>query len=185
MNLSNALAERCGKTCELCNGKTDLNAFTVAPRSDESIDNQVVICKTCASLMERDDLTDTHWRCLSESIWNPVEAVQALSYRLLQRVSAESWANDALSSVYLEDSTIEWALAQNKVLIHKDSNGNRLENGDTVVLTQELNVKGANFSAKRGTSVRKIRLVADNAEQIEGRINEQLIVILTKYVKKA
>ncbi|MEY4936045.1 MAG: hypothetical protein RIS64_2404 [Bacteroidota bacterium] len=54
-----------------------------------------------------------------------------------------------------------------------------------VVLTQELNVKGANFSAKRGTSVRKIRLVADNAEQIEGRVNEQLIVILTKYVKKA
>jgi protein PhnA len=185
MNLSNSLAERSTNTCELCNGKTGLNAFTVAPRSEESIDNQVVICTTCASLMASNDMTATHWRCLSESIWNPVEAVQALSYRLLQRVGSESWANDALSSVYLDDSTIEWALAQNKVLIHKDSNGNRLENGDTVVLTQELNVKGANFSAKRGTSVRKIRLVADNPEQIEGRVNEQLIVILTKYVKKA
>ena len=45
-------------------------------------------------------------------------------------------------------------------------------------------MKGAGFTAKRGTSVRNIRLVKDNTEQIEGKINGQGIVILTQYVKK-
>ena len=46
-------------------------------------------------------------------------------------------------------------------------------------------VKGANFTAKRGTAVRDISLVADNEAQIEGRVNGQRIVILTKFVKKS
>ncbi|MCF7982426.1 MAG: alkylphosphonate utilization protein [Pseudomonadales bacterium] len=68
---------------------------------------------------------------------------------------------------------------------HLDSNGAELEAGDTVTLTKDLTVKGANFTAKRGTAVRGISLVAENPEQIEGRINGQQIVILTKFVKKS
>jgi protein PhnA len=59
-----------------------------------------------------------------------------------------------------------------------------LESGDTIVLIKDLDVKGANFTAKRGTAVRNIKLVKDNVEQIEGKINGQGIVILTQYVKK-
>jgi protein PhnA len=51
-------------------------------------------------------------------------------------------------------------------------------------LTQALKVKGTNFTASKGTVVKKIRLVSDNTGQIEGKINEQVIVILTQYVKK-
>ena len=68
---------------------------------------------------------------------------------------------------------------------HLDSNGALLEAGDTVTLIKDLNVKGANFTAKRGTAVRGISLVADNAEHIEGKVNGQQIVILTKFVKKS
>ena len=68
---------------------------------------------------------------------------------------------------------------------HVDSNGAVLEAGDTVTLIKDLNVKGANFTAKRGTAVRGISLVADNPEHIEGKVNGQQIVILTKFVKKA
>ncbi len=39
--------------------------------------------------------------------------------------------------------------------------------------------------AKRGTAVRNIRLVHDNAAQIEGRVNDQQIVILCEFVKKS
>jgi protein PhnA len=46
-------------------------------------------------------------------------------------------------------------------------------------------VKGANFTAKRGTAVRNIGLVPDNADQIEGRVEGQRIVILCQYVKKS
>ena len=60
-----------------------------------------------------------------------------------------------------------------------------LEAGDTVTLIKDLNVKGANFTAKRGTAVRNISLVPDNAEHIEGRVNGQQIVILTQFVKKS
>ena len=35
-----------------------------------------------------------------------------------------------------------------------------------------------------GTVVKNIRIVEDNTEQIEGRIEGQQIVILTKYVRK-
>jgi protein PhnA len=66
-----------------------------------------------------------------------------------------------------------------------DSNGTILEAGDSVTLIKDLNVKGANFTAKRGTVVRGIFLVADNPEHIEGKINGQQIVILTKFVKKS
>jgi protein PhnA len=67
---------------------------------------------------------------------------------------------------------------------HLDANGAILMQGDTVVLIKDLVVKGANFTAKRGTAVRGISLVADNAGQIEGRVEGQRIVILTEFVKK-
>jgi protein PhnA len=89
-------------------------------------------------------------------------------------------------SVDFEESVVTWAVSAYQVqAVHVDSNGTELQNGDTVVLTQVLNVKGANFMAPKGTVVRKIRLVPDNTEQIEGKVNEQTIVILTKFVRKS
>ena len=52
-------------------------------------------------------------------------------------------------------------------------------------LIKDLPVKGAGFTAKRGTAVRGISLVADNAAHIEGRVEGQRIVILTAFVKKS
>ena len=69
-------------------------------------------------------------------------------------------------------------------IVHKDGNGNVLKDGDSVVLIKDLDVKGATFTAKRGAAVHNIKLVWDNAEQIEGRVEGQHIVILTQYVKK-
>jgi len=44
-------------------------------------------------------------------------------------------------------------------LVVKDANGNILQNGDTVVITKDLPVKGAFRSIKSGTKVKNIRLV--------------------------
>ncbi|MEY2918016.1 MAG: hypothetical protein RIS73_1730, partial [Bacteroidota bacterium] len=91
----------------------------------------------------------------------------------------------------LDDETLEWAKAAgddanpDDMIKHLDCFGAVLSNGDNVVLTKTLDVKGATFSAKVGTVVRKIHLVADNAEQIEGKVNGSQIVILTKYVRKS
>jgi protein PhnA len=120
------------------------------------------------------------------SIWNPVAPIQALSYRIIQGASGEDEAVSAASSAGVDEEIIQWgASAFIQAPVHKDAFGNVLENGDNVVLTQALDVKGTNFTASKGTVVKKIKLVSDNHEHIEGKINEQSIVILTKFVKKS
>jgi len=183
MSLHAQLIDRSGSTCELCSSLPATIAFTVSPKTDDP-QHQAAICDNCSTHISNGDTSD-YWRCLEGSIWNPEPAVQALSYRLLYTCKEQDWANDVLSSVDLDENTVQWALSSFEVAdVHKDAFGNTLENGDTVVLTQALNVKGTNFSAPKGTVVKKIRLVPDNTGQIEGKINEQMIVILCQYVRK-
>ncbi len=188
MNLPSVLATRSESKCELCFREDKLSAYTVSPRSDDHTDNQIVCCDIClAQLQDIDKLDPNHWRCLNESMWSQVPSVQVVVHRILSSLSDHAWAADLKSQLYLDEETIEWAEqgANSPVIVHKDSNGKVLSAGDTVTLIQDLNVKGASFTAKRGTAVRRIRLVHDKAEQIEGKIDGQQIVILTKYVKKS
>ena len=183
MAINAKLKDRCQGTCELCNNLPAVHDYTVSPKKDEP-ENQVAVCEDCVHAMGVKEQSD-HWRCLEGSIWNIEPAVQALSYRVLQYYKDEEWANEVISSVELDENIIQWAMSAFALAdLHKDAFGNTLENGDTVVLTQGLNVKGTSFTAAKGTVVKKIRLVNGNTEQIEGKINNQLIVILTKFVKK-
>src|SRR5690606_40577714 len=50
----------------------------------------------------------------------------------------------------------------------RDSNGNELADGDSVVVIKDLKVKGSSIPLKQGTLIRGIRLVEDDAEHIEG-----------------
>ncbi len=184
MSISQELKKRNQDLCELCNTEVATIEYTVSPKNDESIENQVALCETCMKAIE-DTNSGFHWRCIEGSIWSPYASVQALSFRILNQYKKESWASDLISSVDLDENTIQWALSAFEVKdVHKDAYGNILESGDNVVLTQALNVKGTNFTASKGTVVKKIKLLSDNAEQIEGKINDQVIVILTKFVKK-
>lgn len=185
MPINKKLKDRNQNLCELCNTENASIAYTVSPKNDDSVENQVAVCETCLNAMN-DKEAGFHWRCLEGSIWSAEPSVQALSYRLLQNYKTEDWANNLFSSVDLDEDTINWAVSSFEVAdVHKDAFGNILENGDTVVLIQALNVKGTNFTASKGTVVKRIKLVNDNPEQIEGKINEQMIVILCKYVKKS
>ncbi|WP_297631607.1 zinc ribbon domain-containing protein YjdM [uncultured Clostridium sp.] len=44
-------------------------------------------------------------------------------------------------------------------LVVKDSNGNTLQDGDSVTIIKDLKVKGASSALKKGTKVKNIRLV--------------------------
>jgi protein PhnA len=189
MHINNILQERSNGQCELCSSTDGLRAYAVPPRDDSHSDHQVVLCGECFRQIAAGDFTDeSHWRCLTGSIWSEVPAVQALSYKLLQKMRSADWAQETLESVFPEESVISWAEAEDAMeaakVVHKDAFGVVLESGDTVILTQNLNVKGANFIAPKGTIVRKIRLVADNAGQIEGKINGDTIVIKTEFVRR-
>lgn len=183
--ITTKLKERCEGTCELCTSETATMEYAVSPKNNDAIENEVAICNTCQAAMDNKDAV-SHWQCLAGSIWNTEPSVQALSYRILYANKSEEWASEIINSVELDETVINWALSIFQTVdVHKDSNGAPLENGDTIVLTQSLNVKGTNFSAPKGTIVRKIRLVPGNTEHIEGKINDQTIVILTKYVRRS
>jgi len=192
MSVEKELLKRSESKCELCSVTENLGVYEVPPESNGTADQAVYVCQTCLSQIEAPEKVDVnHWRCLNDSMWSQVPAVQVMAWRMLSRLSGEGWPQELLDMLYLDDDTLSWAKAtgegQSDVdsVKHLDSNGALLAAGDTVTLIKDLNVKGANFTAKRGTAVRGISLVADNAEHIEGRVNGQQIVILTKFVKKS
>ena len=192
MSIENILNARSNGKCELCEATTELSVFDVPPDTGANADKCVLVCKTCRGQIENPSQMDAqHWRCLSDSMWTPEPAVQVMAWRMLNRLNTESWAQDLLDMLYLDNETLAWAQDVNDApgsddaVKHLDSNGAVLETGDTVTLIKDLNVKGASFTAKRGTAVRNISLVPDNAAQIEGRISGQQIVILTEFVKKS
>lgn len=192
VTIEQALRERSGDRCELCRADHGLVAHEVPPAETADADHAILVCATCSEQIDDPARIDVHhWRCLADSMWTPVPAVQVMAWRMLKALSDEGWARDLLDQLYLDDETREWAEAgldeagEEVTVRHLDSNGNELASGDTVVLIKDLPVKGGGFTAKRGTAVRGIRLVEDNPEQIEGRVNGQQIVILTKFVKKA
>ncbi|WP_417243455.1 alkylphosphonate utilization protein [Celeribacter sp.] len=165
--------------CEICGASDGVSGVAVAPKIDVAN-----LCSTCAGGLKGEAVPEGHWGALATAMWSENDAVKVLSWRLLTRHSDEGWASDALDMLYLEPEVEEWAKAAGPEVIHRDSNGAVLSAGDTVVLIKDLPVKGGGFTAKRGTAVRGISLVSDNAGHIEGRVEGQLIVILTEFVKK-
>ena len=192
MSTEKELESRSESKCELCGATENLTIYEIPPQSNGNPEQSVLICKTCKEQIDDPVKMDAnHWRCLNDSMWSQVPAVQVIAWRMLTRLSSEGWPQDLLDMLYLDDELLTWAQAtgegqtnENNVK-HLDCNGAVLATGDTVTLTKDLNVKGANFTAKRGTAVRKISLVADNAKQIEGKVDGQHIVILTEFVKKS
>lgn len=184
--MTKELIERSGGCCEICGANTELSALTPAPRTGKA--DAAAVCSTCQNqFLEHEPVDSNHWRCLNDSMWSEVPAVKVIAHRMLNRLKGEGWPMDLLDMIYLDEETFEWAKAEasaETALVHKDSNGAILQAGDTVTIIKDLNVKGTSMVAKRGTAVRNITLVHDNAEQIEGRVEGQKIVILTQYVKK-
>lgn len=192
MSLEQDLMQRADSKCELCGNKENLQIYEVPPVAKVSSENAVLTCGTCyTQLKDSDQVDPNHWRCLNDSMWSEVPAVQVVAYRMLHQLIDEGWPQDLLDMLYLEEQTLAWAKTtleededQANDIIHRDSNGVQINAGDNVVLIKDLPVKGSSMVAKRGTAVRRISLVHDNEEQIEGRVEGQQIVILTKFVKK-
>jgi protein PhnA len=185
------LKQRSGDQCELCSGPDHLSVYEVPPVGRQAADPEIYICDHCLRQIEkREPLDSAHWQCLTGSMWSEIPAVQVTAWRMLSRLKSEAWAAENLDILYLADSLLDWAKAMGdhesdgEVDLHQDSNGNLLQNGDTVVLIKSLDVKGSTLNAKMGTVVRNIRLDPNNTGQIEGRVEGQLIVILTKFVRK-
>lgn len=191
MNLDDLLRQRSDNKCEFCKSETNVALYEVPPQDQSNGNNSILICSKClAQIEKREELNSTHWNCLTEAMWSEVPGLQVVAWRMLNRLRNESWAADNLDMMYLDDERLAWAKAtgdhenDGSVNLHKDCNSAQLETGDSVVLIKSLDVKGSTLNAKMGTVVKNIRLVDENTEQIEGKVEGQTIVILTKYVRK-
>ena len=190
MSTKQTLLERSGSKCELCSSEQNLAVYEVPPSADSTPEKCVLLCETChAQINKPDTMVANHWRCLNDSMWSQEPAVQVMTWRVLNMLSAEPWAHDLLDIMYLEDDVKAWAEAgvadeSDDTAPTYDSNGTILQAGDTVTLIKDLDVKGAGFTAKRGTSVRNISLTS-NPEHIEGRVNGVRIVLVSKFLKKS
>ncbi len=191
MSLERILKQRSESKCELCSAEENINVYEVPKSPKRGEEGNILLCNTCLEQIEDiDKLDPNHWRCLNDSMWSTVTAVQVMAWRMLTRLREEGWPQDMLDMMYLDEETLAWAKAagdgeeEGDKVIHRDVNGVVLQTGDSVVLIKDLKVKGSSMVAKQGTAVRRISLDRENAEYIEGKVGPTQIVIITKYVKK-
>ena len=83
----------------------------------------------------------------------------------------------------------EWSLEDTNSTdtenIVKDSNGNILQDGDSITIIKDLKVKGATSDLKRGTKAKNIRLIDDGIHNIECKIDGfGAMKLKSEFVKK-
>ncbi len=184
MDISPKLAQRANNQCELCAQTESLSEFSIS-------DQAVLLCEICCNQINTpESLEPNHFRCLSNSMWSEFPEVQALSWKILNFLKEQSWASSLKEQLYLDDlaqsmvdelSVLE--VEETNQSTTKDSNGATLNEGDSVTLIKDLVVKGAGFTAKRGTLVKNIRLT-NNPLHIEGKVNGSQIVLVSNFLKK-
>lgn len=188
MSVLENLKQRANNQCELTQNTDNLVVYALPPELDENDADKCILVSQTAyeQLTGATDIEPNQWRGLSDAMWSAVPAVQVAAYRQLHQLSSESWAQDCLDMLYLEEDIRQWAeagMTDDDTEPTLDANGTPLQAGDNVTLIKDLPVKGGGFTAKRGTAVRGISLT-DNPEHIEGRVNGQRIVLVAKFLKK-
>lgn len=189
MSLLESLKSRAFNKCELCSKEQDLRVFELSPEEKTQESNSILVCGECDSAISSAGTDNNYWRSLSETIWSEHTPVKVASYRILAELK-EAWSNELLEQIYLEDDDLKWARStlvkedEGDTVVVKDSNGTQLLEGDSVTLIKDLDVKGAGFTAKRGTLVKNISLT-NNPKHIEGKVNGVQIVLVAAYLKKA
>ena len=172
------------EVCELCGSGEDVNELAV-PQGAADEDGAILVCANCKTQIESDELDETHFNCLNDSMWSEVSAVKVMSAILLNKLGRQ----DLLEMMYFEELEQAWfdkvLNAEANKMVYKDANGVELKAGDSIVILKDLDVKGAGFTAKRGTTVTRISLPADMDDHIEGRVNGTKIYLKTEFIKKA
>ncbi len=192
MNLLNTLLERAHSKCELCSRSENVSIYETLPLKKSDEENCLILCDLCQKeIMEIGKTDAVHWQCLKDSMWSEYRPVQVMAYRILWQLQNQSWAQELLEQLYLEDSVLEHAKTNLSATVSSqeadaptlDSNGTKLAEGDSVTLIKDLEVKGGGFTAKRGTLVKNISLTS-NTKHVEGKVNGIQIVLVSAYLKK-
>ncbi|OCX54387.1 phosphonoacetate hydrolase [Mucilaginibacter sp. PPCGB 2223] len=104
-------------------------------------------------------------------------------------ICRSSYTYELASLLVCPECGHEWNAAEEPAVdtafVVKDSNGNTLQDGDTVVTIKNLPVKGTSQTIKAGTKVKNIRLV-DSDHNIDCKIEGfGAMALKSAFVKKA
>jgi protein PhnA len=172
------------EVCELCGSSEDVTLMEL-PVSDGSEEQSIYVCSNCKAQIESGDLDETHFNCLNDAMWSEVPAAKIMSYILWNKLGRQ----DMVEMMYLEEDELKLAEqainAEANKVVFRDANGVELHAGDSIVILKDLDVKGAGFTAKRGTTVTRIALPNDMDDHVEGRVNGTKIYLKTEFIKKA
>ena len=106
MSIEKELHERSGSVCELCGDTDHLQVYTV-PSAPAEADKSILVCQTCfEQINDSSKMDPDHWRCLNNSMWSTVPAVQVMAWRILNALRSEGWPQDLLDMLYLDDETL-------------------------------------------------------------------------------
>ncbi|HHB78089.1 MAG TPA: DUF2197 domain-containing protein, partial [Saprospiraceae bacterium] len=79
MSFEKELQARSESKCELCESTNQLSVYAVQPKRNDNPDDYAYLCAHCIEQIENpDSIEPNHWRCLNNSMWSAVPAVQVL-----------------------------------------------------------------------------------------------------------
>lgn len=111
--LGKDLVRRAKSKCELTGESgVPLRPYEVPPHADApALDRTILVSESCLAALDRPrTLAGQAWRCLAETVWSEIPAVQVVAWRMLHVLAKkEDWARDALEGVFLDPEVQAWA----------------------------------------------------------------------------
>ncbi len=112
-SLGKDLARRAKSKCELTGvSGVPLRAYEIPPiPADPELDRTLLVSEACHAVLERPkSLSGQEWRCLAETVWAELPAIQVASWRMLSVLALkEDWAREVLDGVFLDPEVQAWA----------------------------------------------------------------------------
>ncbi len=108
------LVRRSRSKCELCKKSgAKLEVHELPPLEEKpDLAGCIFICEECQKqILTPKKIIPSHWRCLNNSLWSEVPAVQVMAVRILRRLAQAEhhWAEELLEHAYLEPDLEKWA----------------------------------------------------------------------------
>jgi protein PhnA len=106
------LTRRARSSCELCQTSgVPLSIHEVAPvPKDPDLDHCIFICSDCNNSLNTGKHPEPkRWRCLGNTIWSEIPAVQVAAIRILRQIApTEPWATEILEMATPEPEVEDW-----------------------------------------------------------------------------
>jgi len=102
------LTRRAHSRCELCEagGQSLQNSELPPVPAEPAFERCLFVCDQCSRELEGAPIANPErWRCLNNTVWSEIPAVQAAAVLILRRLAgATPWAGELLDQVYLSDA---------------------------------------------------------------------------------